>query len=121
MHIFFIISFATGMKIFREFFLFVYPVLIIYVWGLKMQDIHLENDQRFRRFQTVKFIRKHWVPLVSVTMDSDSKRPEETRKDFNESLQKSDCISLTQVLRKAVAIKLIFPFRSTESCLLRYG
>jgi pyruvate/2-oxoglutarate dehydrogenase complex dihydrolipoamide acyltransferase (E2) component len=73
-------------------------------------DINSEADNLFRWFQTLKFDPKRSVPQVSMTIDIDIKKSEDIRRKFNESLPKHESVSLTHVLIKAVALKLIeFP------------
>jgi len=72
-----------------------------------MDDSNSEADNLFRWFQTLKFDRKRWVPEVSMAIDIDIIKLEVLRRNYNENIQKLENVSLTHVLIKAVAVKLI--------------
>jgi pyruvate/2-oxoglutarate dehydrogenase complex dihydrolipoamide acyltransferase (E2) component len=66
----------------------------------------LERDDLFRRFQLEKFKRNKSVPCVAMMMDLQIQGVEEMRHAYNSELPKSERITLTHVLIKAVAIAL---------------
>lgn len=69
-------------------------------------EASVKRDNLFRKFQVEKFNRNKSVPCVSMTVDVNIGMLQEIRYAYNNDIQKTESITLTHVLIKAVSIAL---------------